>query len=373
MRHLALRILSLLPLFAACTVAAAVAAAPLVRWQDPAEGAFSVYLPSGWQVTGGTVRTTKIEPHYVIRAKSPDGGVEMFMDDPRIAIHQVPSAMTQRMGMREGQAIPAAWGGKLLLERYRPAPLAAADYARRALCPSARMMRGGIIPGQTQSLAQSLGPIEQAQGKSVHIDVGEVSFKCGNRDGYVYAVTMQASQAGAPISLWIIYRMAGYLAAPADTAAAASAMHAMLGSFQLDQAWLQRFSRELGDTTGNVIRESNAVTQSTIARAKEQDATMAAQNAAWKKNSDATFKAIDKTSQAITGSSNAGSGGSAGNGHNYNAQLGTKSVCDDLDRCQTVDASVDAWYSDCSGTFYPGTSTGGAPPASTSACWSKGH
>ena len=70
MRHLALRILSLLPLFAACTVAAAVAAAPLVRWQDPAEGAFSVYLPSGWQVTGGTVRTTKIEPHYVIRAKA---------------------------------------------------------------------------------------------------------------------------------------------------------------------------------------------------------------------------------------------------------------------------------------------------------------
>jgi hypothetical protein len=100
---------------------------------------------------------------------------------------------------------------------------------------------------------------------------------------------------------------------------------------------------------------------------------MAAQNAAWKRNSDATFNAISKTNQAITGSSSAGSGGSSSNGHNYNAQLGTKTVCDDLDRCQTVDAAVDTWYSDCSGTFYPGTSSGGAPPSSTSACWSKGH
>jgi hypothetical protein len=76
------------------------------RWEDPAEGAFSAFLPSGWQTSGGTVRTTRIEPHYVIRTKSPDGGVEMFMDDPRLAIRQVPSRMTQSMGMREGQAIP---------------------------------------------------------------------------------------------------------------------------------------------------------------------------------------------------------------------------------------------------------------------------
>jgi hypothetical protein len=122
---------------------------------------------------------------------------------------------------------------------------------------------------------------------------------------------------------------------------------------------------------GNVIRESNAVTQTTIERAKQQDAAMAAQNAAWKINADASFNAISKTNQAIAGSSSGSSSG--GNGHAYNAQLGTKTVCDDLDRCQTVDASVDSWYSDCSGTFYPGTSSGEAPPASTSACWNKGH
>ena len=46
-----------------------------VQWQDPAEGAFSVTLPRSWQISGGTARTTRIEPHYVVRAQSADGGV----------------------------------------------------------------------------------------------------------------------------------------------------------------------------------------------------------------------------------------------------------------------------------------------------------
>jgi hypothetical protein len=369
------RILVVLPLLAIFSLAAAAAPEPShsVRWQDPAEGAFSASLPSGWQISGGTVRTTRIEPHFVIRAKSPDGGIEMFMDDPRIVTREIPNIMTQRLGMREGSAVPAAWGGKMLIERYESAPATAARYVQQVLCPSASMMRGGIIPGQTQSLNQQMSSIARAEGKTVHVDVGEISFKCGERDGYVYAVTLQAWQPGGPVSLWVIYRIAGFLTTPQDSAAAAAAIHAMLGSFQMNQAWLQRFSQEAGDVAGNVIRESNAVTQSTIERAKQEDATMAAQNAAWKRNSDATFNAISKTTQAVTGSSSAGSGASSGDGHNYNAQLGTKTVCDDLDRCQTVDAAVDTWYSDCSGTFYPGTSSGGAPPSSTSACWSKGH
>ena len=170
-------------------------------WQDPVENAFYVSLPRGWQISGGTVRTTRIEPHYVIHAQSPDGGVQMFMDDPRIAIRQVPSMMTQRMGMREGQLIPAAWGGKLLLERYQPAPQAAAQYVQKALCPSASGFRGGIIPGQTQALNNEFGQIARAEGKQIHVDAGELSYKCGERIGYVFAITLQAWQPGGPVAI----------------------------------------------------------------------------------------------------------------------------------------------------------------------------
>jgi hypothetical protein len=333
-----------------------------MQWNDPVEGAFSVLLPRGWQVTGGTQRTTRVEPHYVVRAQSPGGGVQLFMDDPRIAIRQVPNGFYAR----EGTAIPSAWGGKLLVERYRPAPQAAQEYVQKAVCPSATQFQGGIIPGQTEDLNRQFGAIARSEGKQIHVDVGELSFRCGEQNGYVYAITLQAWQPGGPVSLWLIYRVAGFLTRPAEGATAAAAIHRMLGSFQMNQQWLENFARECNDTAGNVIRESNAITQSTIARAKAQDAAEQAQFASWKKNSDASFNAIEKGERASTGIND-------GNGHDYNAQLNQKSVCNSVGDCQTVDANVTNWWFDCSGKAYPGSESGGAPSSSLSACWNKGQ
>jgi hypothetical protein len=289
----------------------------------------------------------------------------MFMDDPNIAVRQIPG-----WGAPEGQVMPSPWGGKILVKRYEAAPAQAQEYVQKRLCPSATGFRGGLIPGQTQQMNQQFGPIAAAEGKRIHIDVGEVSFQCGAQEGYVYAITLQAWQQGGPVSMWVVYRIAGFLAAKQESADAGQAMHRMLETFQMDQGWLQRFAQQCNDVAGNVIRESNAVTQATIARAKEQDAQAQSNFDAWKKRSDANFNAIERTNRAITGATGARSDE---NGHDINPQLGTKTVCDDLGRCQSVDWTVDTWYSDCSGTFYPGTTTGEAPPSSQSACWNKGH
>lgn len=338
------------------------------EWQDPAEAAFSAQLPQGWQISGGTQRTTRIEPHYVIRAQSPSGGVQLFMDNPRIAIRQVPNMMTMRMGMREGQAIPSAWGGKLLLERYQPAPQAAEQYVRQAWCPSASDFQGGIVTGQTQDLNQQFGAIARAEGKQIHVDVGELHYRCGDRIGYVYAITLQVWQPGGPVSMWLIYRIAGYLATPAEAPLAASAIHQLLGTFQMNPQWLQSFARECSDTAGNVIRESNAVTQSTIQRIQQEDQQSAQQMADWQKNANAQFKNFQQNERARMASP----GGDA-NGHDYNAQLNQKTVCNSVGDCAPVDANVTNWWFDCSGTAHPGSETGDPPPSSESACWNKGN
>jgi hypothetical protein len=148
-------------------------------------------------------------------------------------------------------------------------------------------------------------------------------------------------------------------------------MHNLLETFQMDQGWLQSFAQQAGDMAGNVIRESNAVTQSTIARARQQDSQSQSNFDAWKKRSDANFNAIEHAGKAITGAGSYGT--TSENGHDYNAQLGTKTVCDDLGRCQPVDASVDKYYSDCSGAMHPGSVSGEAPPSSLSACWNPTH
>ncbi len=74
---------------------------------------------------------------------------------------------------------------------------------------------------------------------------------------------------------------------------------------------------------------------------------MAACNEAWRQNYRTTTNAISAAGRAITGNSASGAGA---NGQGYNAQRGTKTVCDDLDRCQSVDASVET-----------GTATAAAP------------
>jgi hypothetical protein len=204
-------------------------------WQDPAENAFSVSLPVGWQISGGTVRTTRIEAHYVVHAQSPDGGVQLFMDDPGVMMREVPNQATAMMGTHVGQVIPTGAGTNLVVEPYKPGDQFASEYVQQTLCPSATNLRGGPLPDQTQALNMQFGPIAQAEGKTLHADAGEVSFRCGRRTGYVYAITVQAWQPGGPVSIWAVYRLAGYLANSANTAAAAAAINQALGTFQMNQ------------------------------------------------------------------------------------------------------------------------------------------
>lgn len=217
-------------------------------WKDPAEGAFSTSLPAGWRISGGIVRSKPGEAHYVVRAKSPDGGVKLFLDDPRLEMPAVP-------GSSHAEPIP---------EPYRRGDQFAAQYVRQTLCPSATMMQASQIESQTHALNARLAPIAQAEGKKVRADVGDVSFNCGERVGYVYAITVQTSQPDGTKPTQAVGRLAGYLATPADSASAAAAIHKLLGTFQVDQAWLRNYATECGDPAGNMIRESNAITQSTI-------------------------------------------------------------------------------------------------------------
>lgn len=168
------------------------AAAPntYTTWQDPAERAFSVSLPTGWQISGGTQRNTRIDVHYVVRAQSPGGGAQLFMDDPRILMREVPGRATMMKRARPGQVISAGDGTRLMVEPYRDGAQMAEQYTRQALCPNAGSVHGGSIPAQTQALNQEFNPIARAENKTVHVDAGEISFRCGDRNGYVYAITL---------------------------------------------------------------------------------------------------------------------------------------------------------------------------------------
>lgn len=344
------------------------------NWQDPAEGAYSLLVPTGWGINGGTQRNSKIEAHYVVRAQSPSGQTQIFMDDPRLVIRQVPSQTTQAMGWREGQLIPSPAGGSFLISQYYPADRAAAGYVQQFVCPSATNFRGGIISGPTADLNNLMQPVAQAEGKQMHADVGELSFQCGAQEGYVYAVTVIGWEPGKEVAGWAFYRLEGFLTTPQEHRMAAAAMQTMQDSFQMNANWVRMFAQQAGDTAGNIQRESNAITQASVNYSQQVQSMEEKNFAAWRQNQAASFTAIRGTNNTITSS---GGSRNSGDGHDYNWVLGTKSVCNEYgENCKTVDANVDGgkYFHDCKGNYVLGSPAGEPPPASLSACgWQQGR
>src|SRR5437879_10109815 len=101
-----------------------------VTWRDPREDAFQVGVPQGWQVGGGLMKVNPNDPHGVVRAQSPDGKIQIFIDDPDLHPHQVPDQMTQSAGKREGQFLQSPSGGSILLARYQTGTQFAQTYVR---------------------------------------------------------------------------------------------------------------------------------------------------------------------------------------------------------------------------------------------------
>lgn len=331
-----------------------------VPWKDPAEGAFSISVSQNWQISGGTVRTTRTQTHFVVHAQSPDGGVHLFLDSPLVIRHQAQDQTASDEDLYMGPVMPATAGANLPMNPYLPGNEFAADYARKLVCPTAEDIHGGPLRDQTEDLTRLFAPMAQTGAVPIHANAGEVAFRCGSSIGYVYAITAEARQPGETGPRWAVYRVAGYLASPGDSALAAHTVNRMLATFEIDQAWLQNYAQQNGDTAGNLLRESDAIAESIKERREAMHSALQASLAGMRSE-------VASTSPVPAPAGNSGSG--AG----YTAHLQTKQVCDAMGRCQTVGAAIDNWYSDCSGRFYPGPVSGGLPPADLSPCWLKGH
>jgi len=74
-----------------------------VQWSefaDPAEHAFTMQVPAGWRVQGGTIRKNPIEIPMGVTATSPDGSITIFYSDPNVPIYSVPARIMGMGGLR---------------------------------------------------------------------------------------------------------------------------------------------------------------------------------------------------------------------------------------------------------------------------------
>ena len=230
-------------------------------WRDPNEGAFTLNVPQGWQIAGGASRRSAVDIRHIIRATAPGGRIRIFVDDPDIVPRQVPDQMMMRMGMREGQTIQAAWGGPLLLQRFRSGAEYARDYTGIKVCRGPQYTGGADMPQETNEMNRQVSGFAAQAGFNARASVGDAYFRCGSQLGYVTATTIFAGpRMGQGAQMWFVMSMSGFtVESEADAAYAKYILHTMTASFQLDPQWEARSQRDTQAQTQAVTHMQNAM------------------------------------------------------------------------------------------------------------------
>ncbi len=326
----------------------------LVSWADPTENAFTVDVPEGWQIHGGTHRNSPIDARNYVSAKSPDGSILAFVDAPNILPRQVPNPQYDGLGYFEGRTVQSP-AGPLKIERFRTGSQYASDVAA-VLCPNPERLSGFDLNRQSGRINAAIAPFAAQYGARALASAGDFTFRCGAQSGFVYAVTVLASASapGGP-QTWTVDKLAGYLADRPRAGAARNAMNAMLASLTLDPAWQLTYQRQINDTTGALTAIGNRIAQASIQQAQQSLRQSVAQ--------------VERSRRASSASVDALMSGHEQRQATYDhiaqqrsdATLGIVHGCDDLGNCATVSNESQYHWVDRSGSVVPGPSDGTPP------------
>jgi hypothetical protein len=237
-------------------------------WRDPREGAFTLSVPAGWQVNGGAMRRSAVDITHVVRAGTPDGRVQIFINDADILAHEIPNQLTAMAGSREGQVTKGAWGGPVLLERYRNGSQFAGEYIRKKICAQAEFTGGGELPNETRQMNAQVIPYGRSMGSNAGSSVGEVYFRCGSDLGYVTAtIVYTAPPSGQGVTMWFVYQISGFaVKKTVDATFAMYILHTMTSSFRFDPQWEARSEHEAQALTSSVTQMQQRAMAATLAQ-----------------------------------------------------------------------------------------------------------
>jgi hypothetical protein len=230
------------------------------RWRDPREGAFSLEVPEGWKVDGGTFRFGAVDVRSLVDVRSPDGAVMLRIGDPDLPTFTEPLPF-----FPEGSTYSPGYGVSFGVRRSPEGQEFAADYVRTTV---ARWCGGAQLAGgrDRDDAVRQLNAIYQQYGLSVSMRAGDVNFTCrqGARamQGYYFA-GIQVVRMGGP-AIWRAENLLGFIATPERTSQATDILSRMVSSFRIDEQWMAR-QQQTTAATSAIVTETNEVISKSIA------------------------------------------------------------------------------------------------------------
>jgi hypothetical protein len=236
----------------------------VTRFADPAEHAFSLDVPAGWQIDGGTHRLHAVDLRQFVHARSPDGAIWVFLGDPEIPPFTLPSAQMQGFGFVEGGWYSPSPGVNMLIRRYLPGAAFAQEYVGWRLGGALVGLRFDEVRERADIVATQNRLAQQYQVGDIasQSDAGEVTFTgtAGGMPvrGYALAGTsiVTMPMMGEQSGVWNVTTLLGFVASEERAVEAGAILAHMIQSFEWNLDWV-RGQQHLTMEAARVHRETS--------------------------------------------------------------------------------------------------------------------
>jgi hypothetical protein len=200
-----------------------------VTWTDPHENAFSLEVPQGWNVEGGSSRTNNnlANYRYYVRAISPGGEIILNVGDPRVSI----TYMEQNSMLGSNQRIINDLTRSLNIPTQQsPFPISPRLTGQQFAEAYLRTYPEYGTTGIEVTYSNDYGHSNQA-------DFGIIKYTC-YKNGEQMAGAVSAETATTPIGDWMLSSLSSYLAPRPQETLALSVINHMVKTFKWDSRWV---------------------------------------------------------------------------------------------------------------------------------------
>src|SRR5450755_1257392 len=223
---------------------------------DTRENAFSIEVPKGWKVSGGTYRLGVNNPRFLIDMMSPDSGTDLRVGDSAVPAFTVP-----HLGAPEGTRYSTGvdWG---IVARYLLGKDFAVTYAQGRFhdtCQDLRLKSAESLPPVLSPERQVIA--RTAQGEVVNATAaGEALFRCVANGqelaAYVWAETTLTTSNFSVIRNWGVTGLVSFLAPRAEASQALRMLDHSARSFTLNPKWTARQAALSRQSTALVLEQT---------------------------------------------------------------------------------------------------------------------
>jgi len=198
-----------------------------VRYNDSAEGAFSMDIPVGWQINGGMYRFGYFDVRWMMDVRSLNGNVMIRIDDPNVPPYVLPGPHSGPAGhpaVRQGMY-------QMVVDNYREAQAYAESYAKRrfgSTCTSMTPRASDWTPTMPTAWR------DPAQRRSTE---ASIAYDCATSDGpRIVNVYARDSIIGTE-GLWVVDPIISIISKPGDVAQAHQMTQHMIDSWAETPEW----------------------------------------------------------------------------------------------------------------------------------------